>query len=531
MWKLLKNVGYKNLIIFFLAIIFGILSMIFQIGIPLQIKKIIDYTINNKDVKIQMIISLFLIYIASEITELISGILSTYTEASSEKELRKKLLKNIINNKSEKISEKGIGYIQTLIFDDIEIFLSIMNPRIVITSLYTLYILISGYIMFKINILYTAIIVFYLVSIFFHFKIAFKKNSEGFQKVQNTKRDLKAKVENLLKTRVDLYLYNKIKYFFEKQNKEFDEFTEKNKKAYSINHIYINMIPEYIRTISFSMILIISIYQLISKTITIGTFQMILNYSGTIFIVAQQLSIITSDISRALSNKNILLEYIENNKKNLSKISEEEINNILVENLSYGYNGTNLIENLSFSAYKNEIIIIKGKSGTGKTTLLDILSGRKEIGKGKIKINNDNNLEVKNIINKISYMTQNDYIFNESVYENISLGRNINKEIIREMLDFFSLKDIHLDYKLEKNGNNISGGQKSRILLARALTAKERKIILLDEPLNGVDKKTKQKILYGINKFLKDKIVIISTHDKDISKIGKIIDIEQFSSF
>ncbi|WP_129407809.1 ABC transporter transmembrane domain-containing protein [Marinitoga lauensis] len=189
MWKLLKNVGYKNLIIFFLAVIFGVLSMVFQIGIPLQIREILDYTINNKDIKIQMIITLFLIYIISEITELISGILSTYTEISSEKELRKKLLKNIINNKSEKISEKGVGYIQTLIFDDIETFLSIMQPRIVITSLYTLYILISGYIMFKINILYTVIIIFYLISIFFYFKIAFKKIQKDFRKFKIVKEN------------------------------------------------------------------------------------------------------------------------------------------------------------------------------------------------------------------------------------------------------------------------------------------------------------------------------------------------------
>ncbi|WP_129407810.1 ATP-binding cassette domain-containing protein [Marinitoga lauensis] len=291
------------------------------------------------------------------------------------------------------------------------------------------------------------------------------------------------------------------------------------------------MMPEYIRTISFSMILIISIYQLISGIITIGTFQMILNYSGTIFIIAQQLSIITSDISRALSTKNILLEYIEDNKRKSYKKPKEEINNILVKNLSYGYNGSNLIENLSFSAYKNEIIIIKGQSGIGKTTLLDILSGRKEIGKGEIKINNNNDIGIKDITDKISYMTQNDYIFNESVYENISLGRNIDKEKIREILDFLKLKDIPLDYNLEKNGNNISGGQKSRILLARALIAKEKEIILLDEPLNGVDKKTKKKILDGLNKFLKNKIVIISTHDKDISKIGKIVDIEKYSNY
>ncbi|NUU96196.1 hypothetical protein XO10_07970 [Marinitoga sp. 1135] len=539
MWKIIKNVGYKNLFLFFISVIFGVSSMIFQVKVPMQIKEILDGVIQNKNFELNLIIMLFLYYILSELSESISKVLSVYSQLLSEKELRKRILKNIIENKREEISKNGIGYIQAIIFTDIETFLSIMNPRIVLSVLSIIYIILSSYIMFQINKVYTVILIAYIIVVFMYFRKAWEINSKGFEKLRNEEREIKAYTENLLKARVDLYLFNKIKHFFDvKLNNRFGSYTQKAKKAYSINHKYINMFPEFIRNTAFVLILIISINQLIKREITFGTFQMIMSYSGTILIIASQLSLITGEISKALSTKKILQEYISIPTKNeIEKITDisqkneiekfnESIKSLEIDKAGYGYEDKKIIEGLTFKAKSNEVIILKGKSGSGKTTFFEVLVGNLPLLDGKIRINGKELKE--SILNKTAYMNQNDYIFKESIYENISLGRDIDKKEVERILQILDLKDFDLDYELEENGKNISGGQKSRILLARTLIAKEKEVILLDEPLTGVDKKTKQKILDRLNEFFKNKIAIISTHDDDITKLGKIIDIEKY---
>ncbi|APT76433.1 hypothetical protein LN42_08630 [Marinitoga sp. 1137] len=539
MWKIIKNVGYKNLFLFFISVIFGVSSMIFQVKVPMQIKEILDGVIQNKNFELNLIIMLFLYYILSELSESISKVLSVYSQLLSEKELRKRILKNIIENKREDISKNGIGYIQAIIFTDIETFLSIMNPRIVLSVLSIIYIILSSYIMFQINKVYTVILIAYIIVVFMYFRKAWEINSKGFEKLRNEEREIKAYTENLLKARVDLYLFNKIKHFFDvKLNNRFGSYTQKAKKAYSINHKYINMFPEFIRNTAFVLILIISINQLIKREITFGTFQMIMSYSGTILIIASQLSLITGEISKALSTKKILQEYISIPTKNeIEKITDisqkneiekfnESIKSLEIDKAGYGYEDKKIIEGLTFKAKSNEVIILKGKSGSGKTTFFEVLVGNLPLLDGKIRINGKELKE--SILNKTAYMNQNDYIFKESIYENISLGRDIDKKEVERILQILDLKDFDLDYELEENGKNISGGQKSRILLARTLIAKEKEVILLDEPLTGVDKKTKQKILDRLNEFFKNKIAIISTHDDDITKLGKIIDIEKY---
>ncbi|NUU98119.1 MULTISPECIES: ABC transporter ATP-binding protein [Marinitoga] len=539
MWKIIKNVGYKNLFLFFISVIFGVSSMIFQVKVPMQIKEILDGVIQNKNFELNLIIMLFLYYILSELSESISKVLSVYSQLLSEKELRKRILKNIIENKREDISKNGIGYIQAIIFTDIETFLSIMNPRIVLSVLSIIYIILSSYIMFQINKVYTVILIAYIIVVFMYFRKAWEINSKGFEKLRNEEREIKAYTENLLKARVDLYLFNKIKHFFDvKLNNRFGSYTQKAKKAYSINHKYINMFPEFIRNTAFVLILIISINQLIKREITFGTFQMIMSYSGTILIIASQLSLITGEISKALSTKKILQEYISIPTKNeIEKVTDisqkneiekfnESIKSLEIDKAGYGYEDKKIIEGLTFKAKSNEVIILKGKSGSGKTTFFEVLVGNLPLLDGKIRINGKELKE--SILNKTAYMNQNDYIFKESIYENISLGRDIDKKEVERILQILDLKDFDLDYELEENGKNISGGQKSRILLARTLISKEKEVILLDEPLTGVDKKTKQKILDRLNEFFKNKIAIISTHDDDITKLGKIIDIEKY---
>ena len=170
-------------------------------------------------------------------------------------------------------------------------------------------------------------------------------------------------------------------------------------------------------------------------------------------------------------------------------------------------------------------------SGSGKTTILNILSGLLCPKSGKIFINT----KKLNIFNnskwfkKISYVSQNVNIFNDTIHKNISynLGANKNKSNIKKtisILNGLNLKELSKrNKKLDELGKTISGGQLQRIAIARALF-KNSEIIIFDEPTRNLDFKNEKVLLNQIKLLKKDKIIIFISHNKkNLGICNKII--------
>lgn len=134
-----------------------------------------------------------------------------------------------------------------------------------------------------------------------------------------------------------------------------------------------------------------------------------------------------------------------------------------------------------------------GKSGSGKTTLLNILSLRLNNYLGKFKVNDIDvkKIDKESLLKNIAYVSQNSYIFSDTLRFNITLGEDISDHEILYVLKLLDLNDLlkedGLNHILKENGKNLSGGQKQRISLARALV-RNKKILLLDEVTSSLDK-------------------------------------------
>ena len=178
--------------------------------------------------------------------------------------------------------------------------------------------------------------------------------------------------------------------------------------------------------------------------------------------------------------------------------------------------------------FLKRIIFIQSQvSDSGKTSLLDLISGIHLLQKGNIKINGKeiNRVDYQNnISNFISYLPQNFFILNTTIIENILLD-NKNKDIakINNLLtslnldNFINDKSLSHEYKLGERGSQISGGQKQRLALARSLY-KNKKILLLDEFTSSLDKENELLVFKLLNEIKKDKIIIISTHSQDLTQ-------------
>jgi ABC-type multidrug transport system fused ATPase/permease subunit len=232
-----------------------------------------------------------------------------------------------------------------------------------------------------------------------------------------------------------------------------------------------------------------------------------------------------------ISFKKIHEELIHNSYDKLTKLNNtEEIKKIkIIPNslefknvyFKYALNKKYIVKNLSIKFLKGDKIFIRGETGSGKSTFLDIVSGLLKISKGRILINKENNFKsLKDILN-LSYVSQFPFLYNLSILENITLKKNVEKKdlvLIYKIIKILELNDLVKNINdLNKNigdfGNKISGGQKQRLCIARALFLNPE-ILILDESLNAVDQKKRKIILKNIINVYKKMILFYVSHDK-----------------
>ena len=209
------------------------------------------------------------------------------------------------------------------------------------------------------------------------------------------------------------------------------------------------------------------------------------------------------------------------NKLNTTKHSDQlikEISSIEFKNLSVEI-GEKIIEYDNFLISKGDIIKIQGESGSGKSTLINTLLGINKPKNGKILVNNIalNSLSIKNINSKIGYVAQEPVIFNDSLFNNITLWdefSRMNIEKCKQILKNLNLNNLNLDLDLEHGGMNISGGQRQRICFAREIY-KESDLLILDEVSSSLDQKSTIELEKIVSNLI-GKLTIIEISHKDL---------------
>ena len=228
-----------------------------------------------------------------------------------------------------------------------------------------------------------------------------------------------------------------------------------------------------------------------------------------------------NDLIDVFNHRNSFLKkYNTNNTSNNSTISC-----IILKNLYFNFNkNKKIIDNFNYKFLKNNIYAITGKSGTGKSTLADIISGLTFNFKGDLFFNN--NIKIRDLFSNIILVEQDSKIFTGTVYENLTLGNNFKPNEVKKILIYLGLDKFanNLYLKLNYRGNNISGGEKQRFAIARALLRKPD-VLILDEATNALDKNNFALVIRKLKLSMKNKILIFITHETRINKyVDKIIE-------
>jgi len=201
---------------------------------------------------------------------------------------------------------------------------------------------------------------------------------------------------------------------------------------------------------------------------------------------------------------------------------------ISIKNLSHSYGKLNVLKNTEFEITKGERICLLGKSGSGKSSLLDILSGIIDPISGQIYVDGQKfkSLGSGKWRKSVAYMSQSSFLINDTILSNIAIGvdkKNVDKKKAIKAIKFANLTDEHgktfsLDLTVGENGSKLSGGQKQRVALARCYY-RDADIILFDEATSALDETTEKLILENILSFDRSKTIIFATHNKNLSKM------------
>ena len=253
---------------------------------------------------------------------------------------------------------------------------------------------------------------------------------------------------------------------------------------------------------------------------------------------------VTSVVQQAEASQKRINEFLKQDPEIKNKTIEPSKIDGAIEfkNVSFIYPDTNIqaLKDVSFTIDKGQTLAILGNTGSGKSTILDLIGRLYDINSGQITIDGIeiDKLNLKSLRNSIGYVPQDAFLFSDSIKNNIMFGKEDATE--EEVINAAKNADVHKNIKgftngydtvLGERGITLSGGQKQRVSIARAII-KEPKILLFDDCLSTVDTETEEKILKNLSKLIVGKTTIIVSHRvssaKNADKIivlddGKII--------
>ena len=332
---------------------------------------------------------------------------------------------------------------------------------------------------------------------------------------------------------IDIKIYDLKKYFQSK----FIFFLKDTERFKVFVHVITSFTKPIFETISILCIILLILYYFYEEKSSSNLLPALTLLVALAYRMMPLINNLTNSISKIKSKKIVLKEI----SKQLdfynsfyafefsNKISSDKIitfrKNIELKNVYYTNNISKKIifNNLNLKILKGEKIFIDGQTGSGKSTLLNILAGLIKLESENFFVDGQKiNYNTKNWYNKISYVQQNIYIINDTVEKNICLSDDkINLSKLENLIELCDLENVvkqKKGMKISEDGKVISGGEKQRIGIARALY-NDREILILDEATNALDNKTEEKIIRNIINYKKNMTLICVSHNSELKKL------------
>lgn len=518
-WKYAKK-EKGRIILFGIANLFNV---IFSILIPMiDAKIIIELTANHFERLIFMAICLTVNEVLYDLFDFLSRRLSVVVYHHTLEILGMDLGKNILKLENNSLDEHGSGAFIQRMTGDTDKLADVFNYLVSMFSSLVKYIgiLIAIFIVNKIVFLFTLII---LIIRYFIERARTNRRKKDDEISRKAKDSVSSFTGELVRGARDIKMLNSENDFMKEMNYRIKDFNEKRIRMQNISWNY-RVFGYWFTDISFLLLIILLAFLIKDKVISISIAMVLYNYVGNVggstYLLGDLLEYI-KDFNLSCERVKEIIDGVQFKKEQFGEKHLDKVEgHFTFEHVFFKYKEKEVLKNLTFEVKPNETVAFVGKSGAGKTTIFNLLCKMYDVNQGKITIDgvNISELDKDSIRGNITIISQNPYIFNMSIRDNLKLVKNdlsdeemYNSCKIACLDDFIQELPNGYDTIIGEGGVNLSGGQKQRLAIARALVQKTE-IILFDEATSALDNETQEKIQRAIENMKNEYTILIIAH-------------------
>ena len=482
-----------------------------------------------------ILLTVLILYIVSAIFSYIEGLIMTDVSQKLTYKLRKQVMEKISKMPIAFFDKQTHGEILSVMTNDIDNMSTNFNQSA--THLITSIVTVIGILIMMISINFTMTLITLLVLpiSMVLLMVVVKKSQTYFEKQQEYLGHVNGNVE-------EMYSGHSVVKLFNAEDKMLNQFEENNEQLYKTGWIsnflsgLMYPIISFIGNLNYVAVAIVGGYLAIKGKITVGNIQSFIQYTRRFTNPIAQIAQISSMIQSMMASSERVFNFLENEEEVLTSslaIKNDNIEGkVEFKNVHFGYEESKIIIN-DFSAKINsgEKVAIVGPTGAGKTTMVKLLMRFYKVNSGKILIDDHsiddfNRDDLRNIFGMV---LQDTWLFNGTIMENLRYGKlNATDDEIIE-----AAKNAHVHHfiqtlpdgynmVLNEDTNNISGGQKQLLTIARAILANP-KVLILDEATSNVDTRTEILINKAMNELMKNRTTFIIAHRLSTIKNADLI--------
>ena len=505
----------KNII---LSFIFSIIEVISKTIIPIITGLIIDSLLENKFTNILYLILInVLLIIIAFIYNYLLNVSAKMAAIEYSNEIKEKALKRLLKLKINIIEKYKSGLLASKIVNDVNnihhgliTFLTHFIPGIV-TLILTL--IIMFFINFKIT-----LIIFLITPISVFITIYIAKQNKKLTDISNKEYN---EMTSYIKEQIELKKYINVEKLENQKEQKINDLSEKYMKDESKALFYASISNPTTRLINGIITIIVVLYssfEIMNGNMTIGIFSTFLIYANRYAKPLNEISQVINRLTISLTSYDSIKELINEEIEEFINNNDEIIGSIEFKNVSFSYNNDKeILKNINFKINNGEKIAIVGPTGSGKTTIIQLLLKFYNINSGSILIDgkNINDINTNILRDNIKVVLQDAHLNNENIKDVLKYSNDVSDMEIKDLLKRINIKPnfLGMNDKLENitSIDNLSNGQKQIISMIRAMLSNP-KIVILDEATSDVDSLTEKNIESSINELTKGKTSIIIAH-------------------
>lgn len=505
----------KNIV---LSFIFSIIEVINKTIIPIITGLIIDSLLENKfkNILYLILINVLLIIIAS-IYNYLLNVSAKMAAIEYSNEIKEKALKKLLKLKINIIEKYKSGLLASKIVNDVNnihhgliTFLTHFIPGVV-TLIATL--IIMFFINFKIT-----LIIFLITPISVFITIYIAKQNKKLTDISNKEYN---EMTSYIKEQIELKKYINVEKLENQKEQKINNLSEKYMKDESKALFYASISNPTTRLINGIVTIIVVLYssfEIMNGNMTIGIFSTFLIYANRYAKPLNEISQVINRLTISLTSYDSIKELINEEIEEFINSNDEIIGSIEFKNVSFSYNyDKEILKNINFKINNGEKIAIVGPTGSGKTTIIQLLLKFYNINSGSILIDgkNINDINTNILRDNIKVVLQDAHLNNENIKDVLKYSNDVSDMEIKDLLKKINIKPnfLGMNDKLENitSIDNLSNGQKQIISMIRAMLSNP-KIVILDEATSDVDSLTEKNIEFSINELTKGITSIIIAH-------------------